>query len=158
MRERGLFVLDLLRDDLRSREMIEIQPQDYESVQDFKNDIIDSFAADQGQPFGYDEFAFEALDGGSRIGTINGYRLYDWLYVEFLAVSQERRGERVGTRLLERAEELALEMDLEGVVIDTFRYQAPALYSSLGYVERMVVPGKLPERDRIYLTKPLAKG
>ena len=138
--------------------MIEIQKQDYGSVQDFKDDIIDGFAADQGHPFGYDEFAFEALDDGMRIGTINGYRLYDWLYVEFLAVSEGRRGARVGTRLLKRAEEFAHEMELQGVVLDTFRYQAPAFYSALGYVERMVVPGKSPERDRIYLTKSLASG
>lgn len=135
--------------------MIDIQKQDYDSVQDFKDDIIDSFATTQGHPFGYNEFAFEALDDGTRIGTINGYRLYDWLYVEFLAVSEGRRGATVGTRLLERAEELAQEMDLEGVVLDTFRYQAPAFYSALGYVERMVVRGKSAERDRIYLTKTL---
>lgn len=138
--------------------MIEIQKQDYDSVQNFKDDIIDSFAAAQGYPFGYNEFAFEALDDGMRIGTINGYRLYDWLYVEFLAVSEEWRGARVGTRLLERAEVLAQEMDLEGVVLDTFRYQAPAFYSALGYVERMVVPGKSRERDRVYLTKTLSVG
>ena len=72
--------------------MIEIRKQDYETVQEFKDDIIDRFASDQGQPFGYEEFAFEALASGTRVGTINGYRLYDWLYVEFLAVSEGQRG------------------------------------------------------------------
>ena len=135
--------------------MIEIREQSYEDVQEFKNEVIDSFAEARGHPFGFDEFAFEALDSGETVGTINGYRLYDWLYVEFLAVSEAARGARVGTRLLDRAEELAQEMGLEGVVLDTFRYQAPAFYAARGYAERMVVPGKTPERDRIYLVKCL---
>ncbi len=138
--------------------MIEIQPQDYESVQEFKDDVIDRFAEDQGHPFGYEEFAFEALDRGERVGTINGYRLYDWLYVEFLAVSEEARGKKVGSQLLECAEEFAKDLKLEGVVLDTFRYQAPAFYGALGYSERMVVPGKIPGRDRIYLSKEFAGG
>lgn len=135
--------------------MIEICEQSYENVQNFKDDVIDSFAEARGHPFGYDQFAFEALDKGQTVGTINGYRLYDWLYVEFIVVSEESRGARVGTQLLDRAEELAREMGLEGVVLDTFRYQAPAFYMARGYVERMVIPGRMPERDRIYLVKSL---
>lgn len=136
--------------------MFEIRAQNYEGVQTFKDDVIDKFAADQGHPFGYEEFAFEALDDGQRIGSINGYRLYDWLYVEFLAVSEAARGARIGTRLLQRAEDLAKQMALLGVVLDTFRYQALAFYAALGYVEHMVVPGKHPTRDRIYLIKHIA--
>ncbi len=134
--------------------MIEIRDTSYEDVQDFKDDVIDHFAEVRGQPFGYDEFAFEALEDGTRVGSINGYRLYEWLYVEFLAVSETARGGRLGSRLLERAEKLAKEMSLQGIVLDTFRYQAPAFYASKGYIERMVVPGRSTERDRIYLVKP----
>jgi ubiquinone/menaquinone biosynthesis C-methylase UbiE len=40
-----------------------------------------------------------------------------------------------------------------GVQLDTFRYQAPAFYASRGYVEHMVLNGKSPERDRIFMVK-----
>ena len=71
-----------------------------------------------------------------------GYRLYDWLYVEYLAVTEASRGERVGSQLLERAEALAREMSLEGIALDTFGYQAPIYYEARGYVECMVIRGR----------------
>jgi hypothetical protein len=114
--------------------MIEISEQDYESVEEFKDGIINSFAEARGQPFGWGQFAFEALDNGERVGVVMGY----WLY-----------------RLLERAEALAKELSLEGVALDTFGYQAPTYYEARGYVEHMVIPGKNRERDRIYFQKRL---
>ena len=137
--------------------MIEISEQEYESVSDFKDGVINSFAGACGQPFGWDQFAFEALDNGERVGTIMGYWLYDWLFVEYIVVSEASRGKGVGSRLLERAETLARELEMEGVALDTFRYQAPAYYATRGYVERMVIPGKTGERDRIYFQKRLVE-
>jgi GNAT superfamily N-acetyltransferase len=137
--------------------MIEINEQDYESVSDFKNDIINEFAEARGQPFGWEEFTFEALDNGERVGVIMGCRLYDWLYVDYIAVTEASRGEGVGSLLLERAETLVRELALEGVALDTFRYQAPAYYATRGYVEHMVIPGKTAERDRIYFQKRLVE-
>ena len=133
--------------------MIEICEQDYESASDFTDDAIDEFAETCGQPFGWDQFAFEALDNGETVGAIIGYRLYDWLYIDYIVVSETCRGEGVGNRLLERAESLARELALEGVALDTFRYQAPAYYAARGYSERMLIPGKVRERDRIYFQK-----
>jgi hypothetical protein len=56
--------------------MIEISEQDYESVEEFKDGIINSFAEARGQPFGWGQFAFEALDNGERVGVVMGYWLY----------------------------------------------------------------------------------
>jgi GNAT superfamily N-acetyltransferase len=124
--------------------MIEISEQEYESVEEFKDGIINSFAEARGQPFGWGQFAFEALDNGERVGVVMGY----WLY-------EASRGEGVGSRLLERAEAHARELSLEGVALDTFGYQAPAYYEARGYVEHMVIPGKNRERDRIFFQKRL---
>ena len=135
--------------------MIEISEQDYESVQEYIDGIIESFAETCGQPFGWSQFAFEAFDNGERVGAIIGYRLYDWLYVEYIAVTETSRGNRVGSQLLETAEALARELSLEGVALDTFRYQAPTYYEARGYAESMVIPGKTRERDRIYFQKRL---
>ena len=62
--------------------MIEIVEQDYDNAFDYTNDVIDRFAEHRGHPFGWSQFAFEALDDGNRVGAIVGYRLYDWLYIE----------------------------------------------------------------------------
>jgi GNAT superfamily N-acetyltransferase len=84
--------------------MIEIVEQDYENVTNFTDDVIDRFAEACGQPFGWDQVAFEAFDNGERVGAIVGHRLYDWLYVEYIVVTESSRGEGVGSMLLERAE------------------------------------------------------
>ena len=135
--------------------MTEIREQDYESVASFKNGIIHEFAIDRGQPFGFEQYAFEALNEGERVGVIMCEMIYDWLYVDYLAVTEAARGSGVGSRLMERVEALAMELGLSGVALDTFRYQAPDYYSARGYVERMVIPGKVHERDRIYMQKSL---
>ena len=135
--------------------MIQISEQEYESVEEFKDEIITSFAEACGQPFGWSQFAFEAFANDERVGVVMGCRLYDWLYVEYLAVTEASRGERVGSQLLERAEALARELSLEGVALDTFRYQAPSYYEARGYVEHMVIPGKNRETDRIFFQKKL---
>ena len=135
--------------------MVEIREQDYESVKDFKNDIIGRFAEVRGQPFGFDQFAFEALDDGERVGVIMCSIIYDWLYVDYIVVMEAARGRGVGSHLMERAEALAGDLGLKGVALDTFRYQAPDYYAARGYVERMVIPGRVQERDRVYLQKAL---
>ena len=135
--------------------MIEIIEQEYEDVEEYKDEIITSFAEARGQPFGWGQYAFEAVEDGERVGVVMGYWLDDWLYVEYLAVTEASRGKGVGSRLLERAEALARELSLEGVALDTFGYQAPAYYEARGYVEHMVIPGKNRERDRIYFQKRL---
>jgi GNAT superfamily N-acetyltransferase len=107
--------------------MIEISEQDYESVSDFKDDIINRFAEACGQPFGWEQFTFEALDNGEMVGTIMGCRLYDWLYVDYIVVTEASRGEGVGSRLLERAETLARERGCKtNCVTARFRYEGSA--------------------------------
>ena len=135
--------------------MIEIREQDYENVESFKNDVIVEFANVRGQPFGYEQFAFDASNDGERVGIVMCEMIYDWLYVNYLAVKDTARGLGVGSQLMDRVETLAGELSLKGVALDTFRYQAPDYYSARGYVENMVIPGKVRERDRIYMQKSL---
>lgn len=135
--------------------MAEIREQEYENVESFKNDVINDFANLRGQTFGFKQFAFEVLRDGERVGIIMCEMIYDWLYVDYLAVAEDARGSGVGSQLMDRTEALAGELGLKGVALDTFRYQAPDYYAARGYVERMVIPGKVQERDRIYMQKTL---
>ena len=135
--------------------MMEIVEQDYENVVPFKNDVIQNFARVRGQPFGFQQYAFEALIDGERVGIVMCEMIYDWLYVDYLAVKEDARGSGVGSHLMDRVEALAGNLGLQGVALDTFRYQAPAYYAARGYLERMVIPGRVQERDRIYMQKSL---
>ncbi len=134
---------------------MEIREQGYENVVPFKNEVIQDFAKVSGHPFGFEQFAFEALNDGERIGILMCEMIYEWLYIDYLAVKESDRGSGVGSQLMDRAEALARELGLKGVALDTFRYQAPDYYSARGYIERMVIPGKVQQRDRIYMQKSL---
>ena len=87
-------------------------------------------------PDGYQPVGF-LIKGpaGETIGGLSGYVLFDWLFVQFLAVPESLRGEGVGTELLGRAESWARERGLVGMWLDTFAFGAPEFYRTHGFTE-----------------------
>jgi GNAT superfamily N-acetyltransferase len=55
------------------------------------------------------------------------------LYVRILWVSEALRGRGFGRRLMEAAEQRAVERGCRHVFLDTFSFQAPGFYEKLGY-------------------------
>lgn len=55
------------------------------------------------------------------------------LYVRILWVSEALRGRGLGRRLMEAAEQRAVERGCRHVFLDTFSFQAPGFYEKLGY-------------------------
>jgi len=72
-------------------------------------------------------------EAGATTGGLWGRSVYDWLFVELLAVPETSRGQGVGEALLRRAEEIAAERGCIGVWLDTFAFQARGFYEKLGY-------------------------
>lgn len=70
---------------------------------------------------------------GEVVGGLTGYALYDWLFVQFLAVPEALRGQNLGRRLMQRAEDWAREQGLAGIWLDTFDFQARPFYEKLGF-------------------------
>jgi GNAT superfamily N-acetyltransferase len=62
---------------------------------------------------------------GRLLGGLWGRTVYDWLFVEFLIVPEDLRGQGLGTRLLQRAEEEAIARGCCGICLDSFDFQAP---------------------------------
>ncbi len=77
-------------------------------------------------------FLLKAEDG-TVVGGLTGYALYDWLFVQFLAVPEELRGSGYGRALLNDAEAWAREEGLVGMWLDTFEFQARPFYEKLGF-------------------------
>lgn len=87
-------------------------------------------------PDGYQPVGFLITgSAGETIGGLTGYVLFDWLFVQFLAVPESLRGEGIGAELLERAESWARERSLVGMWLDTFAFGAPAFYRKHGFTE-----------------------
>lgn len=86
-------------------------------------------------PHGYQPVGiFVRDDVGKAIGGLSGYALFDWLFVQFLAVPPELRGAGIGTELLNRAEAWARENGLIGIWLDTFAFGAPDFYKKRGFM------------------------
>ncbi|MFD1951991.1 GNAT family N-acetyltransferase [Sphingomonas arantia] len=74
-----------------------------------------------------------ADEHGETIGGLWGKTGYDWLFIEYLVVSDALRGQGVGTQLMLRAEAIARDRGCIGVRLDTFDFQARGFYEKLGY-------------------------
>lgn len=77
---------------------------------------------------------YEEADGTKKAG-LTGELFGNWLCVEYLWVSEELRGQGLGSRLLEQAEKEAVSHKAKYVFVDTFDFQAPGFYVKHGYEE-----------------------
>lgn len=90
-----------------------------------------------GGPSGFQQVCLvvEDPDTGETTGGLWGRIIYDWLFVEFLAVPETARRSGLGTELLNRAEQIAKDRGCAGVWLDTYQFQAPDFYRKHGYQE-----------------------
>ena len=85
------------------------------------------------------------------IGTTHG----NWLSVKYLWVSESLRGQRIGSQLLEAAEQTAKERGCKYSFLDTFSFQAPEFYQKHGYREVFTLEYYPISGKRFYFTKTL---
>lgn len=80
---------------------------------------------------------------------------YGWLTVESLWVSANHRGQRLGSRLLAKGEQLGKARGCHGAHLTTYSFQAPAFYEHHGYErfgELQDYPG---DESMVFLRKKL---
>ena len=70
---------------------------------------------------------------GQTVGGLWGRSSYDWLFVEYLAVPDALRGQRLGSALIAEAERIARARGCCGLWLDTFAFQARGFYEKLGF-------------------------
>ncbi len=68
------------------------------------------------------------------VGGLLGYTLGTWLHIETLWLQERVRGAGLGSRLLKRAEEIAIARGCRVIDLTTFDFQAPNFYKKNGYV------------------------
>ena len=94
-------------------------------------------------------------EGGAVVGGISGYTAWGWIYVQWLWLAEDQRGQGAAGRMLEAAEAEARRRGCHGAWIDTFNPVALRAYQRAGYR----IFGALPEfprgRTRTFLRKSL---
>lgn len=67
------------------------------------------------------------------VGGLTATAVLDWLFVEWLHVPAELRGQGHGRALMAEAELFARQRGLMGLWLDTFSFQARPFYEKLGF-------------------------
>lgn len=76
---------------------------------------------------------YVALDGDKFAGGIQMEINKDSMYVDLLAVNKEYRGQDIGTKLMDYAEQVARERNLYSINLGTTEFQARTFYEKQGY-------------------------
>ena len=92
---------------------------------------------------------------GTRVAGLIGETHGNWLEVEYLWVSEALRGQHIGTKLMRKAEKIAINRGCKFAALNTFSFQAPDFYVKLGYKEEFVLTHYPLTGKRYYYTKKL---
>jgi len=74
-------------------------------------------------------------ENGTVIGGLTAKTLLTSLHIDFLWLSEPLRGKGVGKDLILRVETEAAKHGAERVFVDTYSFQAPGFYETLGFLE-----------------------
>ncbi|UPA29300.1 GNAT family N-acetyltransferase [Terrisporobacter glycolicus] len=94
-------------------------------------------------------------ESGQKIAGLIGNTHGNWLSIKFLWVSEEMRGQNIGSDILSQAEKTAKERGCKYSFLDTFSFQAPEFYRKHGYKEVFVLENYPVTGNRHYFTKTL---
>ena len=94
-------------------------------------------------------------DQGEKQAGLVGETFGNWLCIHYLFVAEQLRGQGVGKKLIESAEETAKKRGSKYAFVDTFSFQAPGFYEKLGFKEVFALKNYPYTEARYYYTKEL---
>lgn len=92
-------------------------------------------------------------DAGAVAGGLWGMIAYRWLFIQYLALMPDMRGQGLGGKLMRAAEDEARRLDCIGIWLDTFSFQARGFYEKLGFRTFGEIAEYPPGEARFFLSK-----
>ena len=92
---------------------------------------------------------------GSLAAGLSGWTWGSCMYVDLLWVRADRRGQGLGSRMLDAAEEEAVARGCRIVSLSSHSFQAPGFYLARGYVEVGRTDGYPVGHSQVHLVKQL---
>ncbi|MDK2124571.1 GNAT family N-acetyltransferase [Parachitinimonas caeni] len=81
----------------------------------------------------------------------------DWLLIENIWVSESLRGQNLGSQLLAKLEQQAIERGCRHALLDTLNFQARAFYERYGYTVQWTQEGYPRTGCKHFMTKTLTE-
>ena len=95
---------------------------------------VDKFHSDNNiYPMEEREIMFVALDNDKFVGGVHGSITEDSMYIGWLVVAEEYKGNGIGKSLMFKIEEKAKELKVYSINLGTVEFQAEKFYEKLGY-------------------------
>ena len=102
----------------------------------------------------YRPFVFVAKEENEVVGIITGHSFYKEVCISELIVSEQYRGKRIGSKLLEAVENFYKDKNMEHINLATYHFQAPDFYKKCGFQLEYIRKNKENSKlDKYFFTK-----
>ncbi|MEO3471782.1 GNAT family N-acetyltransferase [Roseomonas sp. CAU 1739] len=136
-------------------EIVEDAAPEFEAVGAIQRGLH-AFNQEMGGPYDREPVTLLVQDAeGKTLGGLLGLTFWGWLFIDWLWLSPEMRGQGFGGALLKRAEGIARDRGCTNAYTDTFSFQAPRFWESNGYAEFGRLDGMPPGHARVWFRKAL---
>ncbi|TAG79424.1 MAG: GNAT family N-acetyltransferase [Betaproteobacteria bacterium] len=93
---------------------------------------------------------------GDVVGGLSGETSRGWLFIDYLVVPEEDRGQGIGRQVVAMAESEAISRGCIGSWLNTFEFQARGFYEKLGYECFGQIDDHPPGYSRFFMKKKFA--
>lgn len=101
------------------------------------------------------DYSYHIEEEGELVAGIVAEAVFDTVEVEFLCVKENCRGKGYGRALLQYVEQRAENDGRKRILLNTYSFQAPEFYRSLGYEELLCVDPCFKDCKQYYFCKEL---
>lgn len=134
--------------------MIQISESNNEEVKEFgEKEWPKANMEHYGKSVDYNQkdFVFKATEGDEIVGSIKGRHEAGVVYIDYLIVASDKKGEGVGRLLTEKSEEWGRELGAHKVHLITGKnWGAAKFYEALGYKKVAILPHHFKEDYVVY--------